>query len=64
MKPPKISVIVRIEQPGNGPGQGRVWERSITTIGSFPEHLAQQELFTIAHAQLHPARPPAAPRHD
>ena len=64
MTPPKITLTIRIEQPGAGAGPARVWERSISEQGAFPGHLAQQELLTIAHAQLHPARKESNPRTD
>jgi hypothetical protein len=54
----RVTLIVRLERLGqDGEVIGPVWERSVSEIDEFPGHLLQAELFTVAHAQMHPPRP-------
>ena len=54
----RVTVIVRMERIGqDGQTIGPIWERSVSEIDEFPSHLLQAELFTVAHAQMHPPRP-------
>ena len=59
-----VTIIVRIERDKRIGARELVWQNSVTEVGSFPSHLAQQELFHVAHAQLHPMRPEPPHRHD
>ena len=66
MKPAtKITVTVRVEHlDAHGKIMGHPWERSVSEFDEFPSPLAQQQLLTVAHAQIHPPRREPTHRHD
>ena len=59
-----VTILVRIERIDRRGRRTVVWERGVSEDGGFPGHLAQQELFTVAHAQIHPRRPTPPHLHD
>ena len=59
-----VTVSINIETEDHRGRRKTVWTRSVSEEGSLPSHLALQELFTIAHAQIQPPRPEMQTTHD
>lgn len=60
----EVIITVTIARVGANGRKTIVFERSVTEEDAFPGHLAQTELFTVAHAHLHPPRPLPDHQHD
>jgi hypothetical protein len=54
----KVILTVTVVRVGRAGHKTTLFERSISEENNFPSHLAQQELFNVAHAVIHPPRTP------